>query len=270
MNTKQPDISIIIVNYKSWSHLEACLLSIEKSKGDDVLLEVIIVDNCSNDGRLEEFIAKFSEMNFVLNSGNNGFANACNKGAQMAQGHFFMFLNPDTEVKSEVFTSLLKLAKEHPEYKLLNCHKKNNNGQLEKIDKPFPSLYNLFGLSRAFLRKVNKKTNKNISKEHIQLIDVNWLSGSLVFMSKAWYTQIQGWDEDYWMYYEDVDLSKRSLDQGAKIGLDSKVSILHNHGGSSRINPVTSAMTKAEVISSRHVYIDKHFKNPEKWLAHFF
>ena len=86
-------------------------------------------------------------------------------------------------------------------------------------------------------------------------------------MSKEWFDKLEGWNEDYWMYYEDVDISKRTNDLQGKIALTKDTSIIHNHGGASRINVKTTALTKSEVIISRHIYIRNHFNGGVKFLS---
>ena len=81
------DISIVIVNYKSWNDLKDCLQSIITINSSKFTLETIVVDNQSNDGRLEEFKTLFPSILFIENSGNNGFANGCNLGASNAKGN---------------------------------------------------------------------------------------------------------------------------------------------------------------------------------------
>ena len=88
-------------------------------------------------------------------------------------------------------------------------------------------------------------------------------------MNKNWFDKIGGWNEDYWMYYEDVDLSKKTLDANGQIALIDNVNIIHNHGGSSRVDMKTKALTKTEVIISRHVYINNNFKDNDKRVAQF-
>lgn len=264
MDSAKIDISIIIVNYKSWTHLEQCLLSIREIDKKDFKFEVIIIDNCSNDGKLDKFSDDFLEFNFIENTGNNGFSNGCNTGAKVAKGIFLLFLNPDTLISKESLIALLHTAQKYPEYKLISCGKRNSNGVLEKTNKPFPSLISLFGLTRALNKVLNKKLANNCTNNEDKIIFPNWLSGSLILMSRNWFDKLGGWNEDYWMYYEDVDLGKRTNNLNGTIALIMNESIIHNHGGASRINMKTSALTKSEVIISRHIYISNHFTGFER------
>ena len=261
------DISVIIVNYKSWKHLEQCLLSINKIVDKDIKFEVIIIDNYSNDGQLDKFSEQFPSFTFVLNSGNNGFSNGCNTGAKAAKGEFLLFLNPDTIISKKSLKILFNTAKKYPEYELISCNKTNSKGVLEKVNKPLPSFITLFGFTRSIYRLINEKLlDKSSCNEH-NIVFPNWLSGSLILMSKEWFYKLEGWNEDYWMYYEDVDISKRTIDLLGRIALTTDTSVIHNHGGASRINVKTTALTKSEVIISRHIYIRNHFGGGIKFLS---
>ena len=110
-------LSIITVNYRAWIPLERCLNSLMSLQTENFNLEVIIVDNFSNDGRLEEFIEKFPSFNFIKNSGNYGFSNGNNLGAKYATGDFLMFLNSDTIVTQEPIESMLNLAQNNRDYR---------------------------------------------------------------------------------------------------------------------------------------------------------
>lgn len=263
------DISVIIVNYKSWNHLKACLDSLKAIPKDTFTFEVITVDNASNDHQLEKFITLFPEFNFILNSGNNGFSHANNVGAKQANGDFFLFLNPDTIVNAHAISTMHKLAINNKNYGIISCSKLNNDGKPENEIRLFPKPLTLFGTLRVFY---NLKNKHKIAKQFNAAKDIifpDWVSGSIMFMSKQWFTTVSGWDEDYWLYLEDVDLCKKVANAGGKVALTRTTKIIHNHGGASRANIKTAALTKAEVIISKHVFINKHFKKFSKILAQF-
>jgi len=255
------DVSIIIVNYKSWKHLKDCLDALMQVTEENFTLEVIIVDNKSDDGKLKEFSEKYTQFIFIENSGNNGFANGCNTGAIHSEGSHLLFLNPDTIATETAIDSMLKCLQKNSNYGIVSCNQLNNNGSFEDSDRIFPNTFTLFGLTRAIYRKFRKAT-----KETDTILFPNWVSGSVVFMSREWFQKVNGWNEDYWMYFEDVDISKKVRDNGGEVALLKNVNIIHNHGGASRINIKTARITKTEVIISKHVYIKNHFKGVKQFL----
>ncbi|SOE22283.1 hypothetical protein SAMN06298216_2728 [Spirosomataceae bacterium TFI 002] len=243
-----PTLSIIIVNYQNWGLLDRCLNSLRQIDW----IEVVVVDNCSPTNRLEEFQKTFPAFKFIKNTGNNGFANACNLGAKHASGLYYFFLNPDAVALDTLLDELLK---QYQDLAILGVVQVNEKGKKQAFEKPFPSLMTILGWTRAIIAK-KAFTRKIMLNDSVQ--QVPWVSGAAVFISKKWFDTIKGWDEDFWMYFEDTALSKKAIDLGGKVGILLNPTLLHLHGGSSRINPKTTALTKLEVMISRHVYIDKY------------
>jgi len=256
------DISVIIVNYKSWKYLDKCLTSLFQFEKSLFSYEVLVVDNCSNDGYLKEYKDKFPNAQFIENTGNNGFANGCNRGAKEAKGNHLFFLNPDTIANERALFEMLTYAKENEEVGIVSCLQKNDNGFYENIVRFFPSSLTLFGATRALYKFLNYKELSNKYNGVEELAFPDWVSGSVVFINRSWFQKINGWNEDYWMYYEDVDLSKEVRNQGGDVVLLESAEIQHSHGGASRINFTTASLTKTEVIISKHVYIRNHFYGP--------
>jgi GT2 family glycosyltransferase len=259
-------LSIIIVNHRGWKRLRTCLESLRLLKAAPFSWEVIVVDNQSADDQLQKFIDAFPEFYFVENSGNFGFANGCNLGAKRSTGEYVLFLNPDTVVTLEALQGLLRNAQDHPEFTIISCSQVTDQG---KDDRP----YGLFLAPRtltSFIRTFYKLTHRNLAtttlKSGDQVIFPDWVSGSVMLMSRMKFNQLGGWSEDFWMYYEDTDLCKRVWEMGGRVALISNLQIIHNHGGASRINMDIKALTKSEVIISRHLYIHKHFRGLKRLL----
>src|SRR5688572_16935214 len=198
------DVSIIIVNYRSWKPLQNCLESILLTERTNIIFEVIIVDNFSNDGQFESFQNKFKDFTFIRNNSNSGFANGCNLGAKQANGNYLLFLNPDTIISSNTLSTLCTTYREHPEIGILSCLQVDRKNRFFHQKNIFPSLLHLFGLSRFLYRKTNTHFT---SKEELFFPD--WVSGALIFIGKNWFEKVNGWNEDYWLYFEDVEICKK-------------------------------------------------------------
>jgi len=149
---------------------------------------------------------------------------------------------------------LLNIAKENPSYSILSCRQVNEKGKESIASGQFPRLSNLTGFMRAILG--GQKAEGGRQKENVEFPD--WISGSVVLIKRDLFQKIRGFDEDFWMYYEDVDLCRRVKNIPGEVAFCSNITIEHNHGGSSRINLKTASLTKTEVHISRHVYISKH------------
>lgn len=253
------DISVVIVNYKSWNALSDCLDALSTIENNRFLMEVFVVDNCSNDGKLNSFKNQFPKINFIENSGNNGFSNGCNVGANASNGAYLLFLNPDTVASETAIYELWQTAKNNPEFGIVTCTQIDSDNKKYKEIRFFPSLKRLFGTFRAVDKILSKnKIRKEFSSEK-NIIFPDWATGAVIFMSKNWFEKINGWNEKYWLYFEDIDICKRVQDAGGKVALIRNTSILHYHGGASRINIKTKALTKTEVLISQHVYFKEHF-----------
>jgi GT2 family glycosyltransferase len=274
------DLSIIIVCYKGWERLIKCLETLNSFTGKNFSSEVIIVDNRSDEDRIFEIEKQFKKFRFIYNTVNGGFANGCNLGANNSKGEFLLFLNPDTVATESELEKLLSSAKQNPSFTILSCRQVNEKGKESIASGPFPRLFNLTGFQRAVFgsRKPEVGSRKSevgsLSPQAANhLPDVSfpdWISGSVILIRKNNFNEIKGFDEDFWMYFEDVDLCRRVRNIKGEIAFFRNIIIEHNHGGSSRINIKTTSLTKTEVNISRHLYISKHKHGFDKFVIQCF
>lgn len=252
------DLSIIIVNYRGWKHLRDCLNSIKAFDGKMFDYEVIIVDNNSADGKIDEFIAEFNSFIFIRNKVNGGFANGCNLGSTFSTGEYLLFLNPDTIASERAVGKLIENAKAEKRCFISSCNQVNERNEASTAMGLFPEFGTVTGFGRMMFRLLNsKKLAKKIQSVNNRIYP-DWVSGSVMMIGRKVFNDIGGFDEDFWMYYEDTDLCRRARDKGGEIVYYTDITIRHIHGGSSRIDRKTASMTKTEVIISRHLYIAKH------------
>ena len=264
------DLSIIIVNYRGGERLSQCLDSLSSVSGNSFKPEVIVVDNNSDDGLVDKFESDFPDFKFIRNKVNGGYANGCNLGSSNAEGEFLLFLNPDTIAKKGEIEKLLNAAKSNPEYYILSCRQIRSDGRESKATGVFPGPGNLTGLQRAMTSKFNKnKVDEKIGNEE-DILFPDWISGSVVMIRKEKFQKLNGFDEDFWMYFEDVDLCKRARKIGGEVAFFGNITIEHNHGGSTRMNSKITALTKTEVQISKHLYISKHLTGSARILVQIF
>ena len=261
------DLSIIVVNYRSWDKLTQCLNSLASIPATYFTFEVIVVDNSSQVEKLNEFRSIFPQFSFMLNSGNYGFANGNNLGAANSNGKYLLFLNPDTLVTERALLAMLDQAKVSRANSIISCRQLRTNGTEDKPYGIFPSPLSLTGWTRALAKFFNLITNP---LQNERFIFPDWVSGSVVMMSKMSFNTIGKWNEKFWMYFEDVDLCHRARESGGSVILLKNVSVVHNHGGSSRANAEIAALTKTEVLISQHEYISLHVNGLKEVLIHAF
>lgn len=260
------DLSIIIVCFRGWERLNKCLEALNSFKGENFRAEVIVVDNKSDDDTINKTEIRFPKFRFIYNKINGGFANGCNLGAGNASGEFLLFLNPDTVASESEIEKLLNTAKQNPEIAILSCRQVNEKGKESVAYGPFPSMFNLTGFQRAIFG--NRMSELRRQTPEVSFPD--WISGSVVLIRQTTFRQISGFDEDFWMYFEDVDLCRRIRKIDSEIAFCRNITIEHNHGGSSRINLKTACLTKTEVHISRHVYVSKNKTGIEKYVIQTF
>ncbi len=263
-------LSIITVNYKSWTILRKCLHSF-KNYPPTISYEIIVIDNDSQDGKCGAFQQEFPDINLISNTGNHGFSNGCNLGAEQATGDYLLFLNPDVLLsKSKAIDAMVDYAQQNPKCGIISCRRINPKGKPER-ELAFLNLWLNTGWMRALYKLWNKK---KLAKKFPQDADIwhpDWVSGSVVLIQRELFQRVGRWSqEDFWMYSEDPDLCKKVREQGKEIALLRHVEVQHVHGGSSRRNPQTTAITKSEVVTSHHVFIQKHAKGFNRLALHAF
>jgi GT2 family glycosyltransferase len=264
------DLSIIIVSYKGYNRLRQCLDSLITFCGKSLSTEVVVVNNCPGEEEFQIIEKQYPGFLFVNNDINGGYANGCNKGSSHAKGKYLLILNPDTIVTEGAVEELVTIAKSNPAFMITSCRQVNEKGEESVSWGPFPQFSNLTGFLRAIFRTGYKSQIRLNESYPSHIFFPDWISGSVVLISKDDYLRLKGFDEDFWMYYEDVDLCKRANAIGGAVAFCNNVTIEHNHGGSTRINKVTAAVTKTEVQISKHLYFNKHKSGIQVFLIHFF
>jgi len=261
------DLSIITVCHKGWNRLNLCLDALNTFSGINFRAEVIVVNNKSDDDTIYKIEERFPKFRFIYNTINGGFANGCNLGVKIAKGEYILFLNPDTVATETEIEKLFNTAKQNPEYTIVSCRQVNENGKESISYGQFPSIFNLTGFQRAIFGHLTPDAGRRAPDAGHRTPDISfpdWVSGSVVLIRHDTLKKLGGFDEDFWMYFEDVDLCRRIRNTQGEIAFCRNISIEHNHGGSSRINLKTTSLTKTEVHISRHVYISKHKSGIEK------
>ena len=233
-----PELSVIIVNYNVKHFLEQCLYTV-LAAARGIETEIIVVDNHSSDGSMLYLAPKFPTVQFLENKENTGFAKACNQGLAMARGRYILFLNPDTIVPEDCFVQCLQFLQSTPRAGGLGIRMIDGSGKFLKESKrsfpsPLTSLYKLFGLSRLFPRSgIFSKYHLGHLPEHSNN-EVDVLAGAFMMIPKAVLDQTGGFDENFFMYGEDVDLSYRIQQAGFINYYFAGSSIIHFKGESTR------------------------------------
>ena len=238
-------LSIIIVSYNVRYFLEHCLCSVSKAidlewgKDAGREAEVIVVDNSSSDQTIEYLRPKFPFVRFIRNDENIGFARANNQALQLANGKYVLFLNPDTIIPEDCFSKCLAFMDAHPLAGALGVRMIDGRGRfLKESKRGFPSpwaafsklsgLAGLFPKSEFFARYYLGHLNSN--QTHV----VDALAGAFMFCKKTALDKTKGFDEQFFMYAEDLDLSYRMQRAGFKNYYYPGCTIIHFKGESTK------------------------------------
>ncbi len=260
-------LSVIIVSYKVPYFLEQTLLSVRKA-AEHVATEVIVIDNNSRDETVEMLHEKFSDVKIIANTKNTGFATANNQGIEISTGDYLLFLNPDTVVREDTFLKIIPFIESHPEAGGVGVKMIDGAGNfLPESKRGFPSplvaFYKTFGLSKIFpkSRKFNQYHLGYLDENVTHEVDV--LSGAFMLVPKKVLTKTGYWDEDFFMYGEDIDLSYRIKKAGYKNYYFPETTIIHYKGESTKKGSLNYVRTFYEAMI---IFAQKHFQGSKAGL----
>ncbi len=251
-------LSIIIVNYNVKYFLEQCLYSVQKSSLKE--FEIIVVDNQSSDGSISYLKPKFPQVRFIINEANLGFAKACNQGLGVASGQNILFLNPDTIVAEDTLETAVKFLNQNEKIGAIGVRMIDGKGNFLKESKrsfpgPVTSLFKLFGFARVFPR------SRSFSRYHLGHLnehdnhEVDVLAGAFMMIKKQVLQKCGTFDETFFMYGEDVDLSYRIQKAGYKNYYVADSEIIHFKGESTKrgsLNYVRMFYTAMSIFVQKH------------------
>ncbi len=264
-------LSIIIVNYNVKYFLEHCLNSVQKATRR-LEAEIIVVDNASSDGSMEYLLDKFPEIEFIDNPKNIGFARANNQALGRACGKYILFLNPDTILPEDCLDVCINLMESKAEIGACGIKMIDGSGQfLPESKRGFPSVqtsfYKLSGLSRLFphSERFAKYHLGNLNPEQNSEIDV--LSGAFFIARRHVLKKTGGFDERFFMYGEDIDLSYRIQLEGYKIFYLAETCIVHFKGESTRKGTMNYVKLFYKAMS---LFVKKHYSGKSQRLINVF
>lgn len=245
-------LSIIILNYNVEHFLELCLKSVVRATST-IESEIIVVDNASNDGSCAMVKSKFPKVKLIENEDNFGFSKGNNIGVACAKGEFLCILNPDTVVAEDTFVKLIEFYKQRAKTGIVGCQLIDGTGcflpeSKRNILTPFVSLKKMIGMDKSYYAN-------HIDKDGIGKADV--YVGAFMFLKSKIYNEVGGFDEDYFMYGEDIDLSYRIKKSGYTNYYFGKTSIIHFKGESTMKNSVYAE----RFFNAMQIFYKKHFKS---------
>lgn len=233
------DVSIVIVNYNVKNLADNCISSIYKSNKNNLNLEIFFVDNNSVDGSANFIEKKYPEVKVISLSENLGFSKANNIALKQVSGKYVLILNPDTILEENTFEKLINFCEKNPKTGAISSKLILANGKLDSACKrsfPTPSVAipRILGLSKIFPKsKLFGKYNLTYLDEN-RTAKVDAICGAFMFIPKNVLNETGLFDEDYFMYGEDLDLCYRINKKGYDIFYYPEVTTIHLKGESTK------------------------------------
>ena len=271
------DLSVIIVNYKTPSHLKQCIKSIQKNESK-LDYEIIVVDNNSQDETVkmieDDFMynyknEKINNVELIANKKNLGFPKAVNQGIKKSKGKYILLLNPDITILETSLEQMIDYMKKNPQIAVLGPKLINPNGSIQhscfsRFTSPQIVLYRrtLFGKKGRGKKIVDDFTME--SWDHSIEKDVAWILGSCMLVNKKAIEKVGLMDKRFFMYMEDVDWCRRFWKAGYKIHYYPQIKMVHYYA---RASSSEQGLLQALIKRQTRVHITSAIKFFIKYLG---
>jgi len=259
-----PKLSVVIVSWNVRALLQRAIRSIQQSWKENGALEIIVVDNDSDDGTVAMVETQFPDVQLIANAYNAGFTGGNNQGIRASRGELILLLNPDTEIKDKALQKMVNYLEDHPDVGLVGPQLLNPDGTRQSSRRRFPTIPILFLESTwsqplAPKRLLARYYVEERSAQETQLVD--WVTGAAMMIRRRVVDSVGPLDESFFMYSEELDWCRRIKDAGWDIVYLPEAAIVHHEGKSSE-----------QVIPARHVYFQSskiHYaeKYHGRWLG---
>lgn len=234
------DVTIIIVSYNTRDSLRECLQSLSAAAGG-LSFTTFVVDNDSKDGSAEMVSQDFPAVHLIRNSANLGFSRACNQALELAGGRFILFLNPDTRPQPGSLSGMVDRLNNHPEAGAAGPSLIFPDGSRQGNGGPLPTIgieiRRLLGIRKKPIPIPHSDDGSDPQSTGGQLqdvIEVEQVSGACMMVRQAAIQQVGPLDEDFFMFYEEVDWCRRAIRVGWKVYLIPEAVVVHHWMGSVR------------------------------------
>lgn len=253
-------LSVIILNYNVRYFLELCVLSVQKAI-QNIDSEIIVIDNNSSDESCAMMKLRFPNIKLIENKENLGFPKGNNIGVREAKGEYICILNPDTVVAEDTFEKVLTFAKSKTDLGIVGCKLIDGAGKFlpeskRGIPAPWVAFTKIFGLYKIFPKSslFNKYYAQHLAENQTGKVDI--LVGAFMVMKRELYNELGGFDENCFMYADDIDLSYRSLFKQKQNYYFPETTVIHYKGEST----VKDATYMKHFREFMNFFYAKHFK----------
>jgi len=258
-----PELSVVIPSWNTKDYLAACLAHLAAAAKPET--EVIVVENASQDGSYEYLCAEHPGITLIRNEKNEGFARGSNQGMRVARGKYVLLLNTDTEVFPDAIERLVRFLDEHPEHGAVAPRLVHRDGRTQRTVQEFPTLKTALFFStplerwfpesqelrRYFVRDWDQESSR----------DVDQPPAAVLLLRRSVLERVGLFDEELWLFYNDVDLSRRIRAAGFRTHYLAEAKVVHHVGGStSKFRDFVAVWQR-----DRLRFYRKHYGRTGKW-----
>lgn len=233
-----PDVSVIIVSYNSADLLRRCLHSV-MAETPNLMLEMIIIDNASNDYSCEMLREEFAQLRLIANETNYGFSKAVNQGLRASSGRYVLLLNPDTEIRDRSIERMVEFLDANPRIGACGSKLYFADGTYQRSALPLPTLLSVFYEYSALFERlpiVARLLKPKWIDRPGETRPVGYCSGACFLVSRECLNEVGLMDEAFFLYGEDVDWCRRMWEASCPVYFFAQSRAIHYEGGSQGIN----------------------------------
>lgn len=249
-----PVVSILIVNYNGGTVVLDCLQSLYTHL-QTIPYEIILLDNASQDGSPDAIAAQFPDVILIRNARNAGFGQGNNIAAAKAKGELLWLLNSDTRLTDDIVPALINQLKTDPQIGILGPKLLNSDGSFQFSISQEIGIVGEFRTLKLVRQSLDPQRQAKLAEAYSELQSVAIVRGAAMLMRRALFEQVGGFDETFFMYFEESDLCQRVRALGLQIVYMPTVSLIHL--GSYSINQQSNRMA-VEYRRSQLYYYQKH------------
>lgn len=253
--------SIIIISYNTRKLTDRLLKSVYRFCEDNPI-EIIVVDNASKDDSVSFFKTNYPEIILIENNSNLGFGRAVNQALKKSTGKYLWLVNSDCELTSPILTKLINVFETHPEAGAVTPKILDTKGKFHSCCRRFPNYKNLFYSRGSFLSKLpffKNKADDYTLPDYDQLTQVESVGATALLIKRADFRSCSGFDERFFMYFEDTDLCYQLHEKNKLCYYEPSVSIRHELWGSSKDSQTQRLIHHHK--SALEYFIKRHHKN---------
>lgn len=256
-------LSILMVSYRAGELLDRAIRS-ALPEG-----EVVLVDNASGDGTPARVRERWPQVRLVEARENRGFGAGMNEAARHARGDVFLLLNPDAELPRGAGQRMMEAMQRLPGAEIIGFRQVDAQGKLQLVMGPPPTL--VWELGRRIVQRRldagDKRVATLLDRAFPVAREVPWVSGSALLIKRSAFERVGGFDERFFLYFEDIDLCLRVASSGGRVFYDPSLTLVHDRGGSAREAP---ALVRRAYRESQLYFWEKHRGRWTRRLVHLY